>query len=184
MKLYMNSVKGLLALLVFTALVAGCRSKKEENNEAELCKQATPAHYTGRLHFRLLNQQTGTDLFAESTPDKFSFDQLTSWQYCNDSHPLEEARDFYINSQGKDCVTFWFANLKAADAYDPQECRRIVMRFSNTDSDTLEWTTHIEGVNMPGCDSFEVLDKVFFNGQVVAPLTEDGQSFYPLYKTN
>lgn len=183
MKLYKNSLKGLLALLVFTALLTGCRSKKEENNESTLCKQATPAHYSGRLHFRLLNQVTGTDLFAESTPNRFNIDKLVASQYCN-SNALTAATDYFINSDGKDCVTFWFANLKAPDAYDPNECRRIVMRFSDTDADTLEWTTHIEGVNVPDCDSFEMLDKVFFNGQVVAPLTEDGQSYYPLYKIN
>jgi uncharacterized FlgJ-related protein len=184
MKLYMKSVRGLLALLVLTTLVTGCRSKRSENSELDLCKQATPQPYANRLHFRVLNKITGTDLFAASTPNRFTFDDLTSWQYCNESHPLEEAADYFISSDGQDCVTFWFANLNAPDAYAPQECRRIVMRFSNTDSDTLEWTTHIEGVNVPDCDSFEVLDKVFFNGDVIAPVTLDGQSYYPLYKIN
>jgi uncharacterized FlgJ-related protein len=184
MKLYMKSVKGLLALLVLSALIAGCRSPREENNELDLCKQATPQPYANQLHFRVLNKTTGSDLFAASTPNRFTFDDLTSWQYCNSSHPLEEAADYFKSSDGQDCVTFWFANLNTPDAYSPQECRRILMTWSNTDIDTLEWTSHIEGVGVPDCDSFEVLDKVFYNKQVIAPVTIDGQQYYPLYKTN
>jgi hypothetical protein len=182
----MKLAKGLSAIMLFSTVVAftsGCVSKKQDNNEVDLCKQVIPAPYPERLHFRVINELTGTDLMAESTPNRFTFDQLASTQFCNDQFVLEEARQFYKDAAGKDCVVFWFANLNAPDAYDPQECRRIIMRWSHTDTDTLEWTTHVQS-NDPRCDSFEVLDKVFFNNEVVPPVTQDGQTFYPLYKTN
>ena len=182
----MKLAKSLSAILLLTTIVAGttgCVSKKPDNNEGDLCNQVTPAPYPERLHFRVINEETGTDLMAESTPNRFTFEQLTSWQYCNDQYALEEARQFYKDAAGKDCVVFWFANLNAPDAYDPQECRRIIMRWSHTDTDTLEWTTFVQS-NTPTCDSFEVLNKVFFNNEVVPPVTQDGQTFYPLYKIN
>ncbi|MBL7720047.1 MAG: hypothetical protein JNL72_14515 [Flavipsychrobacter sp.] len=186
MKAYTKPAKRLFALLAFVALAANITScePKDENNELDICKQVTPAHYADKLHFRVLNKVTGTDLMANGTPNRFTFENLTSWQYCNESHPLEEAIDYYKDAAGQNCVVFWFANLNAPDAYSPQECRRILMRWSQTDVDTLEWTTFIQPSGIPSCDSFEVLHKVFFNSEVIHPLTQDGQAFYPLYKTN
>lgn len=186
MKVNMKPAKGLLAIAVALVLAGaiGCTRPGDTNNELDACKQVTPSPYADKLHFRLINEVTGSDLFAASTPNRFTFDDLTSFQYCNDSHPLEEAADFYKDGEGNDCVSFWFANLQAPHAYSPQECRRVLMRWSNTDTDTLEWTTHIEDSGIPNCDSFEVLDKVFYNSEVIHPVTLDGQSYYPLYKTN
>lgn len=186
MRAYLKPAKRLFALLVFTTLVVstvGC-DRKDTNNELDLCKQATPALYTDKLHFRVINKVTGSDLMGAGTPNRFTFEDLTSWQYCNDTHPLEEASDYYKDAAGNNCVVFWFANLNMPDAYSPQECRRIIMRWSHTDTDTLEWTTHIEGTGVPNCDSFEVLDKVFFNNEVIHPETRDGQAYYPLFKVN
>jgi hypothetical protein len=183
----MTPAKCLAGFLLFATLVAGitgCRSKKDENNELDACKQVTPAAYTDKLHFRVLNAQTGTDLLAASTPNRFTFEQLTSFQYCNQSFALEEASDFYEDLAGNDCVVFWFANLSRPHPYSAQECRRILMRWSHTDTDTLEWTTSVQPAGIPNCDSFEVLEKVFFNGEVVPQETRDGQTFYPLHKVN
>jgi hypothetical protein len=183
----MKPAKCLSGLLLFATLVAGvvsCRTTRDENNELDACKQVTPAPYPEKLHFRVLNKQTGTDLLAAGTPNRFTLDQLTSYQYCNDQYALEEASDFYKDIAGKDCVVFWFANINQPHPYSPQECRRLVMNWSKTDADTLEWTTSVQSAGIPNCDSFEVLEKVFFNNEVVHQVTQDGQTFYPLYKTN
>ena len=189
MRTNITPAKGLAGLLLFASLIvsmAACRSPKDENNELDLCKQVTPADYTEKLHFRVINKQTGTDLLGGSTPNRFTFEELTSFQYCDLSHPLEEAADYYEDLAGNDCVVFWFANLSKPHPYSPQECRRLFMRWgqSHTDVDTLEWTTHVQAAGVPDCDSFEVLDKVFFNGDVVHQETKDGQTYYPLHKVN
>lgn len=177
-------MSGLILFAVLVAGLASCRPPSDENNELDACKQVTPAPYPEKLHFRVINKTTGTDLMAASTPNRFTFSDLTSWQYCNMSHPLEEASDYYEDLAGNDCVVFWFANLQQPHPYSPQECRRVLMQWSHTDTDTLEWTTHVQAAGIPGCDSFEVLDKVFFNGEVVHPETKSEQSYYPLYKVN
>jgi hypothetical protein len=177
-------LSGLLFSLVLVAGVSSCKPTKDENNELDVCKQVTPAPYTDKLHFRVLNEQTGADLLSAETPNRFTLEQLTSWQFCNETHPLEEASDFYKDVSGRDCVVFWFANLSRPHPYSPQECRRVIMYWSNTDTDTLEWTTRVQSSGVPNCDSFEVLEKVFFNSEVVHQVTQDGQTFFPLYKTN
>ena len=75
MSIYMRMAKCLSGLLIFAGLavsVTACRSTKDENNELDVCKQVTPALYTEKLHFRVLNKQTGSDLMAAQTPNRFT----------------------------------------------------------------------------------------------------------------
>lgn len=108
--------------------------------------------------FRLLSAMGNEDLIANNT---VNFDSLVAMQPCN----MHDTLGKVITSNGSGGYIFNFNDLRQPAIGENAECYRILLKWSDTDTDEVEFVVTGEFME---CGTIYYIDRVLFNGKQVA----------------
>lgn len=157
-------MKRFVYLLPFV-LLAAC----DGTQEATPCTPYPPA---GHIKLRFISSADGSDLL---TTNALHRDSLRATQPCSTDSLLLRFKDYPQPGTGTGITVLEFLNLHNPTLDDQPECFKILLKWTATDTDTLEWYYHKE-TDPDGCSSYPI-DNVYFNGQLTTD-TFDGYFRY------
>lgn len=132
------------------------------DDELDCVGYAAPAAPVPEASFRVVDKNTGADLFNISGPDRLFFDSLVAVQPCNIATPLKAEQESY-DKGGSGGYYFTFSNSRQPVAGENAECFQIYLHWDSNDTDTLEFISRTESSK---CGLVYHLDNVLFNGEV------------------
>lgn len=143
-----------LAVLCLFATLYSCKPTLSVDCEDAL----RPADPVPHAQFRLLSTTGNDDLIANNTVD---FDSLKAIQPCNINDSLKTV----LTPNGSGGYIFSFGNLRQPVVGENPECYRIMLNWSSTDNDEIEFVVRGE---FDECGTIYYIDRVLFNGVQVA----------------
>jgi hypothetical protein len=134
-----------------------------------------PVPAVNGLRFRM-EDTSGRDLLYAAILSK---DSLQAMQPCNSKALIPFFNAYQLSGSADTGILIHFNNLDNPDYGAGGECYRIYFRWSNTDTDTLDWHYRLEEQN--GCTQ-QIIDYISYNGVQTQQKVDNGNAYYRLVK--